>query len=374
MKEDTTIAKALKATNKLAACSKNRNATNSANSAKGTNSTYQANTTERQKFDEAFKKFLSEKIILAWIMKSCVVECRDLDVTYIAEHCIEGTPEVGKIPVLPDETNTPLIEGVNTEDTSMTEGTVRYDIRFRAVIPGSDAPIQLILNCEGQSDFHPGYPLITRAVYYCSRMISSQYGKEFDHFHYEMIKKVYSIFICTKPPKRMEHTINAYHITEGNLVGHAVLNVKHYDLLTAVMVCLGNPDTADEGSVLRLLDVIVSGKMNAGEKMQLLENDFQIPMTRAIEGKVSEMCNVSQGIYESGVEDGLSQGLSQGLVKGEKRGFKRGEKKATKMIALNMAELNIPLEKIAAATQEKVNVINRWIKEHKATASGQIPG
>jgi hypothetical protein len=73
-----------------------------------------------------------------------------------------------------------------------------------------------------------------------------------------------------------------------------------------------------------------------------------------MKGKVSEMCNVSQGIYESGVEDGLSQGLI------------KGEKKAAKMIALNMAELNIPLEKIAAATQEKVSVIKRWIKEQNA--------
>jgi hypothetical protein len=352
MNEDTTMAKTIKA------ISKRETGTNDKNSS---NSTNHENLTERQKFDEAFKKLLSEKIILAWIMKSCVVECRDLEVTYIAEQCIEGTPEVSKVPVLPDETNTPLIVGMNTEDTSMTEGTVRFDIRFRAVIPGSEAPIQLILDAEGQSDFYPGYPLISRAVYYCSRMISSQYGKEFDHYKYELIKKVYSIFICTNPPKRMEHTINAYHITEENIVGHAVLDVRQYDLLTAVMVCLGNPDTAVDGSVLKLLDVIVSEKMNVDEKLQFLENDFQIPVTRAIEGKVNEMCNVSKGIYDKGVEEGLSQGLSQ------------GEKKATKLIALNMAELNIPLDKIAAATQEKVGVIKEWIKEHKATVSGQIP-
>jgi predicted transposase YdaD len=82
------------------------------------------------------------------------------------------------------------------------------------------------------------------------------------------------------------------------------------------------------------------------------------------------MCNISQGIYEEGVKDGLSQGLSQGLIKGEKRGEKRGEKKAKKKIALNMAELNIPLEKIAAATQEKASVIKKWIEEHKETVSG----
>jgi hypothetical protein len=87
MREDTTLAKAIKATNQRIACSKNRNAMNNTNNANGSNSTNNVNhskPTEHQKFDEAFKKFLSEKIILAWIMKSCVVECRDLDVTYIA--------------------------------------------------------------------------------------------------------------------------------------------------------------------------------------------------------------------------------------------------------------------------------------------------
>jgi hypothetical protein len=51
MNEDTTIAKAIKATNKRVTCSKSRNATNITNSPKGTNSTNQANPTERQKFD-----------------------------------------------------------------------------------------------------------------------------------------------------------------------------------------------------------------------------------------------------------------------------------------------------------------------------------
>jgi hypothetical protein len=287
MKEDTTIAKSIMV------------------ASKGAKRTC---LTKREKYDSAFKKFLSEKIILAWIMKSCVVECHDLEVRYIAEHCIEGTPEVGKIPMLPDETNMPLIEGDNTEDTSVTEGMVRYDIRFKALIPGTNTSIQLLINTECQYDYYPGYPLITRAIYYCSRMISAQYGKEFELSHYEKIKKVYSIFICSKPPKGIEHTITSYHVTEENLVGTATLNVKHYDLLTAVMVCLGDPAAADNGSVLKLLDVIASKKMNSEEKKQSLENDFQIPMTKELERQVSDMCNISQGIFEEGREEGREEG------------------------------------------------------------------
>ncbi len=57
--------------------------------------------------------------------------------------------------------------------------------------------IRLIINIEAQNDFYPGYPLIKRGIYYCSRMISAQYGTEFKNSHYENIKKVYSIWTQT---------------------------------------------------------------------------------------------------------------------------------------------------------------------------------
>ena len=45
--------------------------------------------------DSSCKRLLSEKIILAWIMKSCLEEYKDVDVNEIAEKYIEGTPEIG---------------------------------------------------------------------------------------------------------------------------------------------------------------------------------------------------------------------------------------------------------------------------------------
>ena len=141
---------------------------------------------EKAAYDAACKKLLSEKIILAWIMKNCLEEYRNCDVDEIAEKYIEGTPQVGEIAVAPDESNkTSMIHGIGTEDTSLTEGTVTYDIRFFAAAPISGELIRLIINVEAQNDFYPGYPLIKRGIYYCSRMISSQYGTEFTESHYE---------------------------------------------------------------------------------------------------------------------------------------------------------------------------------------------
>ena len=157
---------------------------------------------EKTLYDACCKKLLAEKVILAWIMKSCLEEYADCQVQEIVEKYIEEKPQIGEVPVAPDEReDTPLIQGMGVEDTSITEGRVSYDIRFTAAVPSEKEKIGLLLNVEAQNKFHPGYPLIKRGIYYCCRMVSSQYGTVFTKSHYGKIKKVYSIWICTNPAK-----------------------------------------------------------------------------------------------------------------------------------------------------------------------------
>ena len=99
------------------------------------------------------------------------------------------------------------IDGLNTEANSINEQTVYYDIRFKACLPDSDEPVQLIINLEIQLNDTPGYPLVTRGFYYCARMISEQYGTVFTDEHYEKIQKVYSIWICPDPAKKRKNGI-----------------------------------------------------------------------------------------------------------------------------------------------------------------------
>ena len=135
-------------------------------------------------------------------MKSCLWEYMDCEINEIAEKYIEEKPQIGEIPVAPDERQSaPVVQGTGVEDTTITEGTVTFDIRFTAAVPSdyesSGSPdrekIGLILNVEAQNQFYPGYPLVKRGVYYCCRMISSQYGtvmhyspKESGTYHYKL--------------------------------------------------------------------------------------------------------------------------------------------------------------------------------------------
>jgi len=105
-------------------------------------------------YDAACKRVLSEKAILARIMKACLAEYQDCDVGEIAEKYIEGQPQVSNLLVLPDEGGT-IISGMDTEDKSVHEGTVTYDIRFRASVPGTWGADRLDHQCGGTERFLP---------------------------------------------------------------------------------------------------------------------------------------------------------------------------------------------------------------------------
>ena len=120
------------------------------------------------RYDRTAKKLLANKQILAQIMKGCVNEYSDCTVDDIVEKYIEGTPEVGSVGVHVDDTNRPkkstdVIKGSNNEDSTLTEGTLFYDVRFDAIAPKSadsaeqEEVIRLIINVEAQTKFKPGW-------------------------------------------------------------------------------------------------------------------------------------------------------------------------------------------------------------------------
>ena len=48
----------------------------------------------------------------------------------------------------------------------------------------------------------------------------SKKGLEFVNSEYNKIKKVYSIWVCTNPPKTHKNTITRYKISEENVIGN----------------------------------------------------------------------------------------------------------------------------------------------------------
>lgn len=198
------------------------------------------NNADHISYDALCKQLLSEKSILAWIMKYCVSECQKMAVEDIIR-CVEASPIVSAAPVFPDEKNTTLINGMNTVNTSHDEGTVVFDILFAAMIP-SPKPTRLIINVEAQADFSPHYLLPSRAEYYSARLISSQKGGEFTDSHYGDIKKVYSIWVCTNPPKYRENAIYTTSVRMKERSGRMGRPINGYGLQRTVFILLGNEE------------------------------------------------------------------------------------------------------------------------------------
>jgi hypothetical protein len=268
-------------------------------------------------YDRHCKNLLAYKSILAHIMKECVTEFKDFDVNYIAKNCIEGTPQISEVSVHRGQSSPEKIVGINTEDNTADEGTVYFDIRFVAVLPDTGENIRLIINVEAQNKYNPGYSLVRRGLYYCCRMISAQYETEFSKGNYDDIKKVYSIWVCTKTPAYARNTITRYEITERNVVGNLKIPAKNYDIMNVIMICLDkdSEDVKDNvGGILKLLRVLLSGSISPKKRKIVLSDEFDVEMTVNMGKEVDSMCNLSQGIKEDGIKIGIARGMEEGGI------------------------------------------------------------
>ena len=74
------------------------------------------------------------------------------------------------------------------------------------------------------------------------------------------------------------------------------------------MICLGDdPEDKQSSELLNMLNLLLSEKVPASEKIKTLENDFRIPATKEFKREVEKMCNLSQGIENKGIKKGVEQ-------------------------------------------------------------------
>ena len=325
-------------------------------------------------YDKAAKNVLSQKKVLAYILKRTVPEFESVSLDDIANIYIEGTPEVSTVPVSKDKTNavrhalerqaTPEIKGTQNEDNSITEGSIVFDILFRAKAPATNEVITLIINIEAQKRLKPKkktggtYPLLKRAVYYASRLISSQKGSEFTNSDYDKIKKIYTIWICMEAPHG-KSAINRYQLKEQHLLHRYKEPCQNYDLMGIVFIYLGNSKVKDQ--MMNLLDLMFKSRKKASEKITVLHTDFGIDLTQEREGDLETMCNLGEGIYE----DGLMKGKQVGWEEGRKEGRAEGRTEGKLELALELLKDGMTLDKVAKYSKLSLSIIEELAKKNK---------
>lgn len=109
---------------------------------------------ENLRCDTQCKKILSIKSILAWILKYSVSEFSDLSVSEILT-CIEDTPDISSIGVLPGSSKVKMaaavpeaIMGLSNESKILHEGFITYDIRFSVSCPSPKGRIRLLIHLD----------------------------------------------------------------------------------------------------------------------------------------------------------------------------------------------------------------------------------
>ena len=307
------------------------------------------------KYDNSAKRLIAHKIILARILVKTVEEFKGMDPIEVAA-LIEGLPYISAVPVEPGLTNAVHFQngqrlvGFNTENQELNEGLVRFDIVF--YVRMKDGLSQIIINVEAQKDEPSDYEILNRAVFYVSRLVSSQKERDFENSSYDDIKSVYSIWICMNME---ENTMSHIHLTKEDLIGSYEWK-GNLDLLNIIMIGLAKelPEHDETYELHRLLGALLSRELTIDEKLDIIGNEYDIPLEENFRKDMSTMCNLSQGVKE----EGIAIGRREGLEEGRREGYAEGEAG----LIMTMYKNGLLPEQIASATDKTVEEIKTIIQ------------
>ena len=306
---------------------------------------------DKAQYDTRVKRLLAQKSILAHILVKTVDEFKRMKPEDVVKY-IEGEPSISVVPVEPGLANMEKpdaagqrIVGLNTENAEINEGLVRFDIIFYVRMPSVDDTknglSQIIVNIEAQKDEPTEYKILNRAIFYVSRLISSQKERDFVNTNYDDIKQVFSIWICMNMD---DNSLSHIHLTKDEMLKPC--NWKgNLDLLNIVLIGITNeiPEHDEKYEMHRLIGTLLSSELKEQEKLDIIEHEYNIPISQEFREDVRIMCNLSTGI--------------------EERATERATEKTSEKFILNMYKKGYTLDQIADVAETGVDEVEAIIKK-----------
>ena len=296
---------------------------------------------DKAQYDTRVKRLLAQKSILAHILVKTVDEFKGMKPEDVVKY-IEGEPSISVVPVEPGLANMEKtdatgqrIVGLNTENAEINEGLVRFDIIF--YVRMKNGLSQIIVNIEAQKDEPTEYKILNRAIFYVSRLISSQKERDFVNTNYDDIKQVFSIWICMNMD---DNSLSHIHLTKDEMLKPC--NWKgNLDLLNIVLIGITNeiPEHDEKYEMHRLIGTLLSGELKEQEKLNIIEHEYNIPISQEFREDVRIMCNLSTGIEE------------------------RATEKTSEKFILNMYKKGYTLDQIADVAETGVDEVEAIIKK-----------
>ena len=253
-------------------------------------------------YDECAKRLVKDTGVLAYILVYSVKEFKDYTLDE-AKAAILGEPEVSTREI---RAASKAVQCIANESSLPNEGKIYFDIVFN-VITKEYVKEKLYVNIEIQKSFYPGYDLLPRAVTYGARLLSQQMDVEFEPDNYDGVKKVYSIWICLNTPffrrygAKVADTITEYSLSPKTLYSNdeAKSTVSgRYDLLSIIFICLKDDTMKSTNKLISMLSTLFSTKISVETKKTILEKDFNLPMTKEMEGAAAKMCSFTDLVAE----------------------------------------------------------------------------
>lgn len=300
---------------------------------------------DKAQYDTRVKRLLAQKSILVHILVKTVDEFKGMKPEDVVKY-IEGEPSISVVPVEPGLANMEKtdatgqrIVGLNMENAEINEGLVRFDIIF--YVRMKNGPSQIIVNIEAQKDEPTEYKILNRAIFYVSRLISSQKERDFVNTNYDDIKQVFSIWICMN----MDYnSLSHIHLTKDEMLKPC--NWKgNLDLLNIVLIGITNeiPEHDEKYEMHRLIGALLSSELKEQEKLDIIEHEYNIPISQEFREDVRIMCNLSTGIEEKATE------------------------KTSEKFILNMYKKGYTLDQIADVAETGVDEVKAIIKKKEPT-------
>ena len=296
---------------------------------------------DKAQYDTRVKRLLAQKSILAHILVKTVDEFKGMKPEDVVKY-IEGEPSISVVQVEPGLANMEKtdatgqrIVGLNTENAEINEGLVRFDIIF--YVRMKNGLSQIIVNIEAQKDEPTEYKILNRAIFYVSRLISSQKERDFVNTNYDDIKQVFSIWICMNMD---DNSLSHIHLTKDELLKPC--NWKgNLDLLNIVLIGITNeiPEHDKKYEMHRLIGALLSSELKEQEKLDIIEHEYNIPTSQEFREDVRIMCNLSTGIEE------------------------RATEKTSEKFILNMYKKGYTLDQIADVAETGVDEVEAIIKK-----------
>ena len=300
---------------------------------------------DKAQYDTRVKRLLAQKSILAHILVKTVDEFKGMKPEDVVKY-IEGEPSISVVPVEPGLANMEKtdatgqrIVGLNTENAKINEGLVRFDIIF--YVRMKNGLSQIIVNIEAQKDEPTEYKILNRAIFYVSRLISSQKERDFVNTNYDDIKQVFSIWICMNMD---DNSLSHIHLTKDEMLKPC--NWKgNLDLLNIVLIGITNeiPEHDEKYEMHRLIGALLSSELKEQEKLDIIEHEYNIPTSQEFREDVRIMCNLSTGI--------------------EERATERATEKTSEKFILNMYKKGYTLDQIADVAETGVDEVEAIIKK-----------